>query len=156
MTKLLKKSSLLAFFLLFLQTELAFGVSQIGNARVTILETVQLAEKKVVDFGEIMADNGSCTLTAAGNVEAGNGANCGGNGQVGEFQISGKANQSISISVEAGEASKGVNFLPELHSEAQTVLKDGVAVAKIGGQLDLNNAEAGDHNLTYVLVVNYD
>lgn len=135
---------------------LSHSASFSGSASVSILESFEFVEQKIVDFGTLTLGDGSCSMGATGALEASGGGTCTGEGQVGEILISGTADQTISISVEAGDSAPGLTFTPQLHSDASTVLVGGQTTAKIGGLLTLSGATAGSHNLTYVVVVNHN
>jgi hypothetical protein len=150
------KQNFVTFLFLISFSGLTNAASFTGNAKVSLLDSIEFIEQKVVDFGAITLANGTCSMGATGTLEGSNGSSCSGEGQVGELLIHGTADQTISIYVEAGDSAPGIDFTPQLHSDASTVLVGGQTVAKIGGSLAINSASAGDFNLTYVVVVNYN
>ena len=139
-----------------LPASLSHAASFSGNVSVAILESFQFIEQKIVNFGTLTLGDGACNMGPTGALEASGGATCTGDGQLGEILISGTDGQTISVSVEPGDAAAGVSFTPQLYSDASTVLAGGQTTAKIGGLLNLNGAVAGLYNLTYVIIVNYN
>ncbi len=133
-----------------------FAASSLGRANVTLIESINFEERRFVDYGTLVNENGTCSIDASGQLQGSNGSNCNGDGQVGEFLIQGTPNQSVSISVSSGESLSGITFTPELLSLSSTVLVEGQTVALVGGKLDLENATHGSHALTYTISVNYD
>lgn len=146
----------LAFIAISFFSSHSFAYSAVGTASVNLLESVNFEEKKTVDYGSIINQNGNCSIAAGGELVGSNGSNCSGNGQLGEFVISGTSDQTVSIDVTAGESVSGVTFTPELHTQSSAVLIGGSTVAKVGGTLNLNNASQGFHALTYTISVNYN
>lgn len=134
----------------------ALAVSATGHVNVHILETLSLAEVKEVDYGSLVNEDGICTINASGSLEGSGGSSCSGQGQLGEFVISGTENQAIDIEVSSGESISGVTFTPELHSSSTAILVGGTTTALIGGVLNLDNATEGSHALSYVISINYN
>lgn len=156
MTKMHIKRICVTFLLALAPAGSSHGASFSGNATVSILDSFEFVEQKVVNFGAITRGDGACTMGPTGALEASSGGTCTGEGQVGEILISGTEDQTVSVSVEAGDSAPGLTFTPQLHSNPSTVLVGGQTTAKIGGSLNLNGATAGTYNLTYIVVVNYN
>lgn len=156
MTKTHIKWNCVTFIYLLGLSGLSHSASFSGNATVSILTSLEFVEQKVVNFGALTLGDGACSMGPTGALEASGGGTCTGEGQVGEILISGTEDQTVSVSVEAGDSSPGLTFTPQLHSDPSTVLVGGQTTAKIGGLLDLNGVTAGSYNLTYIIVVNYN
>ncbi len=137
-------------------TGLSHATSFSGTASVSILDSFEFIEQKIVNFGTLTLGNGTCNMGPTGALEASGGGTCTGEGQLGEILISGTDGQTISVSVEQGDSAAGLTFTPQLYSDASTVLVGGQTTAKIGGLLNLNGATAGSYNLTYIIIVNYN
>ena len=143
-------------FILITLSGLTNAESTTGHANVTLLDTINFEELKAVDYGTLVNENGRCSLISSGELVGSNGSNCNGQGQVGEFVISGAESQSVTISVAAGESLSGITYTPQLLSHSSAVLVDGQTTALVGGSLDLSNANHGSHALSYTISVNYD
>lgn len=156
MSKTHIKRKCVTFFYALGLSGLGHSASFSGNASVSILDSFEFLEQKVVNFGTLTLGDGACAMGPTGALEASGGGTCTGEGQLGEILIRGTADQTISISVEAGDSAPGLTFTPQLHSDASTVLVGGQTTAKIGGLLNLNGVTAGSYNVTYIIVVNYN
>ncbi len=129
--------------------------SAIGNVSVRLITPVVLEELSPVDFGAQSSQNGICNMSSGGSL-SGSSSTCTQQGQLGTFKITGEEDQSVSISVSAGEADSGVSFSPALVSDANPVLTGGEVNALIGGSLILDDAVTGTYNLFYTIIVNYN
>lgn len=156
MNKMHIKRNCVTFIYILGLSSLSHGASFSGNASVSVLDSFEFVEQKVVDFGALTSGDGACSMGPTGTLEASGGGTCTGEGQVGEILISGTDGQTISVSVEPGDSAPGLTFTPQLHSDASTVLVGGQATAKVGGLLNLTGVSAGSYNLTYIVVVNYN
>lgn len=136
--------------------QLSHAESTLAYASVTVLDTLEISESNVVDFGAISGTDGICSMSDQGNLVGTNGSPCSGTGQVGSFIINGSVGQSVNISVNTGDGPTGISFQPELLSNDFTTLTDGSATARIGGELALADAPLGSQSLTYFITVNYN
>ena len=137
----------------FIGTHVA-AESTTGNAAVVILETLTFNEVATVDFGSIPKADGTCTMATDGSLSG----QCAGrpNGTLGDFTVSGSANQAVNVSVSNGSTSGGVTFNPVLDSSATPTLDgSGDTTVNVRGNLVLASAVVGAKALTYTLTVDY-
>jgi hypothetical protein len=148
------------YILISLMLTAPFGFVQadstLGSAFVTLVEPLSLAETQSVNFGIVANNNGRCSLTIDADLVGSQGHNCQGQGQLGEFQIVGTEDQLVSVAVAPGSAVQGLQFFPALATPTTASLTAGNATVLVYGDLDIQDANTGNHELNYVLTVNYN
>ena len=103
-----------------------FAASVTGTANVNIIAALAITETTEIDFGNIAAVDGTCTMDAAGALSGSNAdLNCTGTATPAVFDLAGAATEAVDISVTAGAAVGGVTYNPTIAGGATSVLLDG-------------------------------
>lgn len=137
----------------------ALAATVTGNANVNIIPALSITETTEIDFGNIAAVDGTCTMDATG-VLTGSGPNaadlnCTGSQTPATFTISGEDGEVVDVSVTAGAAVGGVTFNPVIDGSTSPTLALGVAAVTVRGSIDLASATVGDKNIAYTFTANY-
>ncbi len=153
----MKKIILSAAIAAFSFSGLVSAASITGNANVNIISALSITETTEIDFGNIAAVDGTCTMDAAGSLSGSNAdLNCTGTATPATFTLSGEAAEAVDMSVTAGPAVGGVTFNPVIEG-ASTVTLDGSggAAITVRGSLSLSSATVGDKDIAYTFTANY-
>jgi hypothetical protein len=126
-----------------------------ASARVSIVNTLNVAEISPIDFGTISNVNGVCTMTSSGELIATAGHNCAGNSTPGIFRISGTNDQTVVVSVRSTEVVDGITFNPMIAGSSNKTLTGGTIDITITGSLSLSNVTDGYKVIPYTLTTNY-
>ena len=95
-------------------------------------------------------------MDSAGQISSTTGyAGCTGSRTVGQFTISGTAGVPITLSTVRSPATYNMIFYPTLQMTHGVFDTNGELVVKVWGDLELNNAIAGDVNIEYTITANY-
>lgn len=124
-------------------------------ARVNIVEAINIQEISEVDFGNVLQQDGVCTMLADGNLTGTGDQQCQGQEVPAHFMITGTVGQSVVVSVAQGDAVDGVSFAPVVEGGSSRVLADGNVSVIVVGALSLQGASVGEKNLSYTLTANY-
>lgn len=110
-----------------------------------------------LNFGTITNENGECKIKGSGALVNSSGQTCLGTGVPAKFKIYGDPYAVVIASVFQGSAINGISFIPKISGSAvKTLNAKGKKSLKVVGSLFLNNASAGDRNLSYTVSINYE
>ena len=135
----------------------ALAASVTGNANVNIIPALSITESTEIDFGNIAAVDGTCTMDAAGSLSGSNpDLNCTGTATPATFDLSGEAAEAVDMSVTAGPAVDGVSFNPVIEGATTVLLNgSGAAAVTVRGNIVLSSATVGDKDIAYTFTANY-
>lgn len=83
-----------------------------GNVNVHIVETISIVEDQQINFGTLLNESGTCTMTVTG-FTFGDIFSCAGTEDVGIFTVSGSSGTTINVSASSGTAND-ITFNPTL------------------------------------------
>lgn len=133
----------------------AFAADQAGNANVEIVSAIAISEDTQIDFGQIINNDGTCTMTTGGALSGTAGMGCTGTETPASFTVSGTSGAVVDISLTAGASVDGVTYNPVLDGVATRTLSGGSATVAVIGNIVLASATDGVKDIAYTFTANY-
>ena len=144
-----------ALLLLTLLPSPLWAAELTANARVNIVEAVDMSTVSELNFGNISQLDGTCSMASSGVLTASDGQDCAGSSSPGIFEVAGTTGQSITLNVSAGGSVDGVSFTPKIDGALTRTLSGGKVSIEVIGDLTLSNATLGDKAIAYTVTANY-
>jgi len=152
MNKFILSTAIAAFS--FSSVTLAANIT--GTANVNIIPALSITETTEIDFGNIAAVDGICTMDEAGTLSSlSTELNCSGTQTPATFTITGEASEVVDVSVAAGAAVDGVTFTPVIDGATSRTLAAGTAAVTVHGNISLVGATVGAKEIPYTFTANY-
>lgn len=156
MNKTIKKLvAPLAFASLATISGAALAADQAGNANVTVLAALSIAETTEIDFGVLTSEDGTCTMASGGGLTGSAGQSCSGTETPATFTVTGTDAQTVDVSVTVGSAVDGVTYTPVIDGAGSRTLSGGTAAVDVIGNLALSSATSGVKDIAYTFTANY-
>ena len=110
-----------------------------------------------LDFGIIANENGICRMNDRGSLLGLAGQSCLGSGTRAVFSITGEPGRVIYIEVSGSGDGRGVHFTPAISGSPTKVISPaGNTLLVLSGDLQIDNAESGQHSLDFLVCVHYE
>ena len=153
-----------SLFRLFVYLFVSFSDSTVadsfsGNVNVQIVETISIVEDQQINFGTLLNESGTCTMTATG-FTFGDIFSCAGTEDVGIFTVTGSSGTTISLSTSSGTAND-ITFNPTLPN-GNTIALTGAGPSSseqviVAGTINVGTgASNGVTQIPYTLTADYN
>ena len=128
----------------------------IASAKVQITDSIEITQNAGLNFGQIEARNGVCSMSSGGVLDGSQGQTCSGQSSPGSFTISATTGRAVNFSVSANGAVNGVTLQPQVDGSAMRVAESNTITLEVIGSLQLENATPGALSISYTLTANYN